>query len=84
MRQVKRRGINKKNIAQGHLSEPEIAYKKPIIRFFSSFEEMNEADAIEMAGFTPVQNFEQVTQMISSFYHDEIQLPMDKKIHFRK
>ena len=79
---------NGKNIKpdtkKGSLSEPKIANTKPRFRFFNSFEEMNEADIEEMAGFTPIQNFEQVTQLILNFYSEVLQKPMDKKIHFRK
>ncbi len=84
MKQINSKGANNPNTVQGKVSEPESNYRKPTIRFFTSFEEMNEADIIEMAGFTPVQNFEQVTQMILSFYKEELQKPLDKKIHFRK
>ena len=74
----------KLDIKKNSAGEPEIAYAKPRFRFFNSFEEMNEADIEEMARFTPIQNFEQVTQLILDFYSDELQKPMDKKIHFRK
>jgi len=66
------------------VSEPESIYSKPRIRFFNSFEEMNDADLAEMADFTPSQNFEQATFMIMNFYAEELKMPMDKKIHFRK
>jgi len=84
MRQFENKDKAKADIGQGHISKPKSRYGKPRIRFFNSFEEMNEADAIEMAGFTPIQNFEQATQMILAFYAAELQMPMDKKIHFVK
>ena len=65
-------------------NEPLIGYTKARFRFFNSFEEMNEADIEEMARFTPLQNFEQVTQLLLNFYSDVLQMPMDKKIHFRE
>ena len=82
--QFKNKDKSNENMGKDRVSEPEMTYTRPSIRFFSSFEEMNAADITEMAGFTPLQNFLQATQMILSFYAAELQKPMDKKIHFRK
>lgn len=70
------------------VSEPAVSYQKggdKSLRFFSSFEEMNEADAKEMAQNTPIENLRNVTEYISQCYAEELKNKMtDLTIHFKK
>jgi hypothetical protein len=67
----------------GTVKEPGLEYHNPRIHFFSSFEEMNEFDAMEMAQSSPLQNFAQVTSLLIQFYPGILEIPMDKKIYYK-
>jgi len=66
------------------VSEPIVAYGNTNkISFLKSFEEMNEADAKEMAALTPEQHIANATKLTQELYKDELIKPMDKKINFK-
>lgn len=72
---------------QGMVSEPVVLYSKKEneIRFFNSFEEMNEHDIIEMAKSTPQKRFENITYVIMQRYAEELRRPLkDFSIRFGK
>jgi len=62
----------KKEIKNNKAEEPEITYKKKGIRFFSNFEEAEEAEAIENARLTPVEHMQWTTGLIERLYADKI------------
>ena len=67
------------------LNKSERTYQKKLqIRHFNSFEEMNEADALERANISPEQHLINTTQRIKNMYTDELFLPMDKTLKFKK
>jgi hypothetical protein len=69
---------------QNSVNEPESSYIKPRIRFFGSFEEMNEADAAEMARMEGVQHLANATAMIKKIYAKELlKQPKKYKLHFK-
>ncbi len=54
-------------------NEPEAVYsKKRSLRFFSSFEEMNDADAKEIAALTPLESLMHTTALIERLYAEEL------------
>lgn len=66
------------------LNEPAIPYqKKNQIQTYTSFEEMNEADAKERANISPEQHLINTTQRIKKMYADELKTPMDKTLKFK-
>ena len=65
-------------------SEPGASYIKDEIRVFQSFKEMEEADAKEMAKFSPVEHFQHITEYIKHVYANELKHKMkDLTIHFK-
>ena len=69
---------------RSNVSEPGASYIKDEIRVFQSFKEMEEADAKEMAKFTPGQHFQHVTEYIKYAYAKELKHKMkDLTIHFK-
>lgn len=68
---------------EGKAEEPAFPYGNTI-RFFSSFEEMNEADAMEMAQLSPEQHLNHATDLIERAFQKELKEKMDKKIYFGK
>ena len=70
--------------AKSIINEPELVYQKTKITFFGSFEEMNGADAKEMALLTPVEHFQNATALIKKFYAKELAAGTPaRKIHFK-
>ena len=70
---------NRKN-----LNEPVISFpKKQQIKFFTSFEAMNEADAKEVAALSPKEHLVNATFLIKKIFEKELKKPMDKKIKFK-
>jgi len=62
-------------------SEPKSEYG---LKSFSSFEEMNEADLLEMASFSPLQRMAHVTELLRQFYSEELKNKFsDLTIHFK-
>lgn len=75
---------NKEKSSQAN--EPESAYsnKSGKIVFFNSFEEMNEYDIKQMALAKPVENLQQVTEMLKRFFADELKQPLTNlKIQYK-
>ena len=70
---------NKTNI----VSEPAIVYKKNSINTFTSFEEMNEAEAKVMASISPINHLQNATTLIKKIYAEELKNLMNKKIIFK-
>ena len=69
---------NRKN-----LNEPVISFpKKQQIKFFTSFEAMNEADAKEMAALSPKEHLQNAVLLTRQIFAEELKKPMDKKIKF--
>lgn len=62
--------------------EPVFPYGNTI-RFFSSFEEMNEADDKEMASLSPTQHLQHITEYIMHVYKDELKGENDLTIRFK-
>lgn len=73
----------KKNTQSNNtVNEPQaMAYQKPIQQF-TSFEDMNEAEAKVMANISGVNHLQNATSLIKKVYADELKKPMDKKINF--
>ena len=86
---MKKKKENRKNRSANYplnnniLFEPETVYQKFCLRKFSSFEEMNEADAKEMALLSPVIHLQNATLVTKKVYEDELNRPMAKKIKFK-
>lgn len=69
---------------KNNLNEPVVPYqKKQRIRSFSSFEEMNKADAQSAATTEPLVHLKNTTELIKKIYADELKNPFDKKIKFK-
>lgn len=64
-----------------NINEPETLYQKSI-QPFTTFNDMNEADAKEMANITGVQHLQNVTSLIKKLYAVELKKPMNKKLNF--
>ena len=63
------------------VSEPESVYSKKRLRAFGSFEEMNEADAAEMASISGIEHLMHVTAMLKRIYANELKSKIDLKLH---
>ncbi len=64
------------------LSEPEATYSTSI-RKFDSFEQMNEADAKEMADISAVDHLRNTVHLIRKIFSEELKRPMNKRIKFK-
>lgn len=53
------------------------------IKFFTSFEAMNEADAKEMAALSPKEHLQHAVFLTKKIFAEELKKPMDKKIKFK-
>lgn len=73
--------LNKSNASL--ISEPEKIYKKSQLRTFKTNEEMNEADAKEMASLSPTKHIQNATELTRKLYSEELKKPMNKKLRFR-
>lgn len=69
---MSRRKSYKKKIIEDNVNEPLVPFKSNSIQFFGSFEEMNEANAKEMAEFTPIEHLQHITEYIMHAYADEL------------
>ncbi len=65
------------------ISEPDITWDRSLVRKFTSFEEMNEADAAEKAGMTPYQLLANAVIRIKLLYAEQLKTAMDKNLKFR-
>ena len=76
--------MKSKSENKNNLNEPEVPYQnKQLISIFSSFEEMNEADAQSAANINPIKHLKNTTDLIKKLYADELKNPFDKKIKFK-
>lgn len=66
-------------------NEPQAEYNiEKKITVFKSFEEMNEADAKEMAFIPPLENLKNATTYIQHLYAEELKQKMDLTIYIKK
>jgi len=66
------------------LNDPILKYEiKQQLKFFRSFNEINEADAEKMAALTPIENFQKVTFLLKKIYAEELNKSMNKQIKFK-
>ena len=74
-----------KPIDESHtVHEPLGTYEPNRVTFFKSFEEMKEADAKEMAKYSPTEHLEHITSYIMYAYSKELKNSAnDLKIHFK-
>lgn len=80
----KKKSYKIKNKKATEVKEPEIETNNWKLTFFNSFEEMNEADAKEMALFTPLQHLQHATELIKLVYANELKKKMNNlKIYFK-
>ncbi len=75
--------MSKKDKDDNQLNEPEAVYERTGLRFFSSFEEADEADAKEMAALTGQQHFANAHLLICAIYKEALKEPFDKTIKTR-
>lgn len=65
------------------IKKQETMHQNKKIKFFSSFEEMNEADAQEMASISPITHLLNATIIAKKVFSEELKKPMDMTIKFR-
>ena len=64
--------------------EPKTEYSSGSLQKFGSFEEMNDADLLEMASFSPLERMSHITQLLKQFYAQELKSKFsDFTIHFK-
>jgi hypothetical protein len=80
---TKNKIIDRTTKKQNIFSEHETAYKKGYLKKFDSFEEMNEADAKEMAALSPQEHLQNVYLLTTKIFAEELKKTMDKKIKFK-
>ena len=61
------------------VNEPNRTYQRTLKRF-ESFEEMNEADAKEMAIISPINHLQNATMLIRKIFAEQLKQPMNKKV----
>jgi len=61
--------------------ELSMVYEKRAIATFSSFEEMNEAVAKEMANISPMIHLQNATMLIKKVYAEQLKQPMNKTLN---
>ena len=57
--------------------------KKQRVRKFNSFEEMNEADAKEMAAMPSIIHLRNATMLTKKVFSEDLKKPMDMTIKFK-
>lgn len=65
------------------VSEASAVYKKSVSTF-TSFEEMNEAEAKTMATIAGINHLQNATSLIRKIYAEELKKPMTKKLNINK
>ena len=70
-------------INKDKVNEPSMVYSKKSVRFFDTYEEMNNSDAKEMSAISGLQHLANVTILIKNIFAEELKKPMDKKVHFK-
>lgn len=74
----------KNKTSQPKLEEPLAAYGTKRLHFVNSFEEMEEADARQMAALSPLEHLKNATALIKRVYAKELKEKMtDFKIHYK-
>jgi len=63
------------------LSETAMVYGKRNITTFTSFEEMNEAEAKAMANISPIVHLQNATMLIRKVYAEQLKQPMNKTLN---
>lgn len=78
--------MTKKKSTENIVNEPFIKYSKVVneVRIFTSFDEMNEADAKEMANKMPEEHLAAVTAYLKEIYKKELSQKMDLTIKIKK
>lgn len=75
--------IQNEDSIENIVSETQPLYSKNTLRIFSSFEEMNEADAEEMAAIPPLEHLKNATMRTKRLFAEELKKEMSKTIKFR-
>jgi len=75
--------IQNEDSIENIVSEPQAPYSKNTLRTFSSFEEMNEEDAREMAGISAIEHLRNATILTKKIFAEELKKEMIKTIKFR-
>ncbi len=75
--------MSENDTSDNQLNEPQAVYERTGLRFFSSFEEADEADAKEMAALTGQEHFSNAHLLISAIYKEALKQPFDKTIKTR-
>ncbi len=68
---------------KNELNENFPTYHRNQIKSFNSFEEMNEADAKEMAAISPLTHLQNATLLAKKTFSADLEKPMDMKIKFK-
>jgi hypothetical protein len=71
------------NNSENVFNEPQHLYQKNKITYFSSFEEMNEADARNNAAISPETHLHNASERAKKIFPYDLQKLMDKKIKFK-
>ena len=77
MKRKQQEQSNKNNL----VSETSMVYGKRSITTFSSFEDMNEAEAKEMANISPIIHLQNATMLIQKVYAEQLKQPMNKTLN---
>ena len=65
------------------LPKPQAVYQKTSLRAFGTHNEMNEADAKEMAALSPAEHLQNAVDLSRKVFEEELRKPMNKKLRFR-
>ena len=71
------------NAPNSIVTEPETVYQKTSLRAFGTHDEMNEADAKEMAALSPAEHLQNAADLTRKLFAEELKKPMNKKLRFR-
>ncbi|WP_116876488.1 hypothetical protein [Terrimonas sp.] len=66
------------------MAKSKSSYSNYRIKQFSSFEEMDEDKAKQMAVILPVEHLKNTTKLIKNIYDEKLKQPMSKRIKFKK
>ena len=70
--------------SSSEVNEPVGTYGNKKLSFFNSFEEMEEAEARQMAALSPIEHLQNATELIKRVYAIELSnMIQDTKIHFK-
>ena len=74
-----KRVLQKKSNTNSLDNEPEVNYHQTLKRF-NSFEELNEAEAKEMANISPTNHLQNATMLIRKVFAEQLKKSMNKKV----